>query len=442
MRRISVRQALSLSQESANIISMEEEAILLTEASQDLAEAEEISKDTTRLEDVADALDSMVEVADTIEEAKPSDLIMIETASRLAVAGSDVDAEEITPALEQYMGGKISMEGVREVIKSIWEAIKNAIKKVYEKIESFFYKIIGTIPRVRKSIEAVRKRMGKLNNKTIKETKTKLGSEINALSVAGRAPHSGSDMANSMKNMADQVNFFMYDRTKDIIKMGDAMVDAFNSYDPAKGLDGLKAMIGAVNSVRFTDNKLNKHQVKGDSRFSEGEYFVFAALPGGTSVYLRDGKKSSNVENEGGLELGQAEAQRRTVYSVQSSTSKTSQELKDAEIGTLSFGDIDNILAQCERILSSVENYNRSPEWKKVKATRDKIEQAGKKMTDKTDSSKELTSVELSYYRSTIKYANYFKSFSTQPMASLANQALRSVRASIVASNKSLSNYA
>lgn len=97
-----MRHILSAALESIRdplpMISMEEEALLVGEAGEDLAQAEAEITEVERVEDLADALEDLAEVADTITEAQPADLAMVETATRAALAGTDVEVEEVIPA--------------------------------------------------------------------------------------------------------------------------------------------------------------------------------------------------------------------------------------------------------------------------------------------------------------------------------------------------------
>ena len=126
-------------QEPGITVSFEEEAILVEGAANDLADAQQTQAEVGRVEDIVDGLEDLAAVADQIETATPTDVAMVDTAQRLALAGSDVDSEEVTPSLESFVGRTISTEGIKELAWKLWESLKKTLKKIWSKIEGFFY---------------------------------------------------------------------------------------------------------------------------------------------------------------------------------------------------------------------------------------------------------------------------------------------------------------
>lgn len=440
--RFGSRVALESAVEELPLVSMEEQEILISEAHQYLNESEEQLNDAERLEETATALEDVVMAADQIEEATPSDLIMIEAASRLAVAGSDIDPEEITPSLEQFHGTRVSMEGVRRMISAIWEAIRTAVKRVYEKIEGFFYKILGTIPRLKKSIEAVRARAHATVGKTVKENKTTVGAEINSLFTDIKVVKDGTSMLKGFNNLELQTAAYMRDYPKPINKMGERIKKALDNFDADKVEDSLgEAVKGFAESLENDFDKVSKNvelsEVTGDSRFAPGEYAKLAPLPGGKSIFCRaplDGDEESV--------LGMAEKIRKVSYSLQGTTSTSDDPAKEDTINTLNIADIQELMDLADKICDHVEQYTRGGDWKKVKKTRDSISKAANKLTNDMERNRELTSHQMNYYRSMVSFVRFYARLSTQPAAQLTSHALRCCRAAVSVSNRSLSNYA
>ena len=164
-------------------LSLEEEQVLMDEAATDAAEVDKDLGESERVIEVSDALEDLAVIADGIEEATPAEAALIETAGDMAVAGTDVQPEEVVPAMESYIGRRIATEGIRETARAIWESIQRWVKSIWEKIEKFFYKLFGVIPGMRKRIAALEKRVDEAVGKKVEEKKVTISSGVASLCI-------------------------------------------------------------------------------------------------------------------------------------------------------------------------------------------------------------------------------------------------------------------
>ena len=88
------------------------------------------------------------------------------------MTGDDV----VEVAAESNGVRRIAAESLREKVSTIWENIKKVLKEIWAKVEKFFYNIFGNIPRLRKEVEAMRKRAEQIeeDGKVQKSENTKL----------------------------------------------------------------------------------------------------------------------------------------------------------------------------------------------------------------------------------------------------------------------------
>ena len=423
-------------------ISIEEEAILIEGAAQDLAEAQSTQAEVGRVEDIVDGLEDLAAVADRIEEAAPADVAMVDTAQRLALAGSDIESEEVTPSLEGFVGRRISTEGIKELAAKLWDNLKRFLKKIWDKVESFFYKIFGQIPNLRKSLEDLKKRADGTSGKSIKEAKTELGSEANGVSVNYVAPKKAADLKegfNVLKPIADYV-FDKYHT--EVADYGNALADAIEAYEIGKGNAGLTGICDKVAvDLRPCLKALSLNKFN-DKRFATNDVKKSPDLFGNKAVFLLGGVKREKYSTDSKEVLSRAEAIRGTRLDVMMSQAKDKDGIDKATVDTFTAADIDELVNQCQSLLDIVEEFKRGKGKAAALKARERLTKASDKLSADGKKADDMTAAEIAYYRSAVNFNSWFTGVANQPSGSLAALILTAIRSTIVICNKSLSNYA
>jgi hypothetical protein len=154
---------------------MEEEVAEVTEAGIEVIEAED---DVEELYEIAEGLESIVASLESAIEDGGLDTqaaVFMQHAVDGYTTRVGMEATAIVPSLESFGGasGKaaattISLEGIKETIKKIWQAIKNAIAKAIAAVKNFFAKIFGGVKKLKERSKALRSEVKKLGNKKVK----------------------------------------------------------------------------------------------------------------------------------------------------------------------------------------------------------------------------------------------------------------------------------
>ena len=424
--------------EDLPVISMEEEVLMTGEAADDLAQAETEISEVERVEDLADALEDLAEVAETIEEATPTDLAMVETAARAALAGSDVEVEEVLPALESYAGTRISVETIRDTARRLWDNIVEMLKKVWEKVEGFFYKIVGTIPRLRKAAEALKDRAEATVGKSVEEAKTNLGGEAGTLAVGKAGPKTAGDVMGALDAVASQGEVVFKKYAATVADAGEKMASAIGEFSIEKPEESLKKVVQASRALKLEEiSKLCSAKATNDTRWPNGVASLAPALPGGKSIVYVLG----HFDESAGALAG-AEARRRTYAEVVQTEAKKGDSIRSGEISTLSTGDAIAIAEKVLGICDQIEEYQRGKGAKDIAKARDKMKDAGAKATKAMEKDrKDAGAAPIAQYKAAINFNVAYGRWATTPMGSLASISLATCRAAIVVANKSLSNY-
>lgn len=428
-----------------DVVSTEEQELLVEEASRNLSQAQEIDQDIDRMEDTAEAMEDLTRIAENIPEASPDDILMVDVAQRLAVAGSDVDSEEITPALEQYEGKQISMEGTQQMVNEIWEAIEYSVRGIYDKINLFFYNTNRALPKLEESISSVQERRegaGKPERKTIT-----LGCEYPALIVGGKLVEYPQQLVEAYRDLRDQLKYYMKSEPSDIERMGHVLHDKLRAFDLKEGRKHLADMVQALANFEHTVEKpksMEAHQVR-DARFAEGEYVRYNALPCNVSVFYRQGFETVSEQAGYNQLLNAAEGVRRSVATVDYTTSSNGldRELKREDPILLTAPatpeQVGELMSLAQEIIALVRSYEQDQAWSNIRKVRENIMDAAENLRDQAQQNDNVTSVEVQFFRSAIRFSKYYTTVSTQPMASLSAFAIQACRGLVVYANKSLS---
>ena len=427
------------------VCSLEEEALLIEGAREDLTSAEGDFKDLTRMEETTDSLEELTEIVDAIEEPTENDAALVDNAVQMATAGTPAVSEEIVPeaSLESAILNKtrISTEGIKSFAMNIVRAVIDYLKKLYEKIEGFFHKILGQIPRLKATLRSIQKQADEASGKTKKDGKVKLGAAAAPLSVNYSTPKNESDIAALVTTLKGTLEKVYGTHAKDVADIGSKLAaagKAFKAKDASEVEDSAKAVLAAYPQSPFSGAGALCTSGSSEKRFNSDSTSakLSAPLAGNRSVvFIRPTKEGSST----GEKLRNCKMYRLEVMATKEDGT---QETKDAEMEAMSLGGIGKILDNCIDMLDSIEKYQRGGDESKIKKAAKDLNEAMRKSATDIDKNDELNGDARSTWRAaTAETAKGFAHMALQPQASLASLALTTCRAVAEASRRSISHY-
>lgn len=439
-----MRRHFNLATESLNPafenLSLEEEQILIGEVAQDQAEIANDLAETDRIIEVSDALEDLAVVADTIEEATPAETAMVEIAGDMAVAGTDIEAEEVVPSMESYRGKRISTEGLKETAMTIWKNILEFLKKVWKKIEGFFYKLFGTIPTLRKRIKDLQEQVEKKSSAKLEEKSFKISSGVTALCVNYKPVKDEAELAAAMKLFGETTEFVYSVDSEKTAKLGEDVAEKISDFDPAKGEESAKAVLALFGNGK---SAIATPPGTGNSGYgnagSSYEYKFGGHLLGNVCLVAK------TFKNDDTSIIGSLEHVRRSGLELVPSSDKSKEVVSDFEFKTLSLSACESALSAAEKILDKLEDYKRGKGQKDIEKAHKKLEAASEKATkayDKLkDSSDSADRASLPYYKAMLNFNAAYARWTQQPAVPFASHALTTVRSAMVIVQKSLAQY-
>lgn len=397
-----------------------------------------------RLEDTAMALEDLTVVEETVTEATPTDLLLVETAARLAAAGSDMTVEEVIPGLEGYAGKKISMENIKQLAANIWAALLNMLRRIWARVEHFYQLFVAGCFGVKRAVERYKAKLAELDsNKKPSEEKITLGYEVNALRRNGKNIKDATDLTLGVTATATMVNFFTDEYLKTVEANYHAITAATGNFKAGAVKESLQAIVEADTGKMWAlPNKLGHNPVKHPA-FAPGEYYQSDEMPGGYVAVARDAKKgvlatlNSTLKKDDPL----AAADAITKSGVQF------KRLPDApnkdtnmEMRIMTAAEMKKVIDLIDAIVTDAANYSKAGKAR-IMTARDQLIKASDKLANETKSLADKQD-EMRYVRAALSFNTYLTQAATQPVTSCLSAAMTVCRNTLIVVRRNMAVYA
>lgn len=163
--------------------------------------ADEVEGDSEAIDDLQDASEALESIYLSMESAQRDGGLTREAAVfaghavQAAMRKFNVSSEEVGISLESFSNNKarattVSMEGIREALRAIWDKIVSVFQAMMKKIADFWNKYVAAAPRIKRRAEGLRKKARNVTG-TQKE-KTIATGLFRQLNVAGEVPKAAS----------------------------------------------------------------------------------------------------------------------------------------------------------------------------------------------------------------------------------------------------------
>jgi len=422
-------------------ISMEEEALMIDEADQSAQEVNQDLGDAERIVQVAESLEDLAVVAGSKEELSPHEAHLMEKAGDMAVAGTDVEPDEIVPAMESFKGadgkisGKLAMENFKETANRLWENIKRILKEVWAKIESFFYKIFGTIPSQKRKLKALADRVGEANSKTRENAKFTIAAN-RYMATGGTVIKSGDAYQKALKEFVETGKWLYTSYVDSLKSTGDKIAKALDEFDAEKPAEATASLASALATV---SPKAPGAGAATGARWPKFEVQKGHDLLGGVSLFsLRPEKKENG-------DLALLELARQAQVELAPSSEKAKDNSSTIEFATLGQPEAIALIKDCETLLDAMEAYQRGKAKGEIQATKKKIETASAKADTAAGKAKasdvESEKAAVPHYRALINFNVAYARWVQQPIIPFTKLAFGVVNTTVNLIERSLTQY-
>ncbi len=429
--------------EAKGNISLEEEQIMLDEAGSDAECATKGLEEADRIGAVSESLEDLAVIADGIEEATPAEVQLVETAGDMAVAGTDIEPEEVVPgtteegepmpALESYIGKKINTEGIKRVATRIWESIKKFLKEIWAKIESFYNNMFGAITPLRKRVEALSKEVAATAGKT-SEGKVKISGSVAAVSIDGKPVSSASEIKAGIKDL-NEIATCVFDGYVDhVVSVGEKAAKVIGAFTAEKSKETVTEL---VNACKGFSPKLPGATSAGN-RFPGFETHLSKPFLGNKSLAT----KAYDVKTLSEGSLGVLERVMQSRFEVVDTKDSAAAGPADFELTVMSQNEMVEVCKDLLKTIDILEKFDRGSKRKSLKATQKSIEEATGKATTELGKAKEgVDAATTAEFRKIADFNKTYTHWATKPAVPFLKHAATSVKAIMVLVQKSAAAY-
>jgi hypothetical protein len=347
---------------------------------------------------------------------------------RLGMVGQLVPSQESFGGTgERLQNTEIAVEGIKEVVKDIWDAIVKAIKAAMLKIKEWWNKLNNSLPGIKKRAEELQERAESTEG-SIDKDKITVGGDADRIKVKGSADNMVSNLGD-LKTLAMAVaKSVSGSNTKAVeavakgaenVKLSDADVSA--------AADQMTMLLNAV----VEEGNVAKSVFK-DERY-KGEGMVYKAsdeFMGGKIVVC-------GMAKEPGTGIDGLKKTTSSLMIQLASATKEDKSVSDKDISKVSK---DDVVKACDVVISicdELENFSKN--YAKVEKAKDMLITAGNKLVSglDDDASTEVKKLTKAYQNALNKAA----ALVDQPGVSFVGNAASAMRASLNVCEKSLAQY-
>jgi hypothetical protein len=417
--------------------SLEEEVVALQEADALQATADADVAEASRVEDVTDVMLNVADTLDKTEEITPQQAQLVDTASEMAVAGSDGDPDDVIPSAADVVEGTVSLEAfiedIRKRASEIWARIRQFCIEIWNTIKEFFKRIFHAAPRLlnrvtelRAQVEAKKKLVG--TNKPTNDVASVMVGH-NAISYPDYMVQNTKELTKGLTELNSLARYAFGNYLKDCKNIGELVAAELKKFDPKKAAESLNAVALGGQRNNFTNwpgnpptgymgcfdivpAKLDKNKTKDLSPAQ----IVAALRHTGMKVNNRHGR-AGFINTKSGFE-------------------------------TMTFAEMESVLRQVEDMVKAIVGFETSADSKALEKTRTALIEGGNHASvevGKLSGTDEAGNAERMFAMDVMKALANFNTTLTRWMTELTMPVTKKIyqtcRTSLVLVENSLKNY-
>ena len=436
MRRNYVTE--SSSYPTNRVLSLEEEAVEVAEMAEIGNEITEDNNGQERAADTVQGLENLEAVVTNIEETTPAEAALVDQAVDMATTGTQIDADDIAPSMESYVGKRMAIESIRDSAARIWNSIMEMLKRIWERVETFFYKAFGVLPSIRRRLESLEDAIDAARSKSIENKKVTVTSGVTYLSIDYKPVKKGSELLSAVKELNKTAYYVFNDGVEAFAKAGEDIATAISDFDVAKKDESVKKAIEALKSMGGKLSKLPGNSGTGGDSSHHVKYG--SQLLGNQRLAATTAKRS----DEAG-ELGTLDIMRRAGVKWEKSRDKAGQATGSFEFETMSTSEAASLVKELVALVDVLEDYKRGSAWKDVAKARTNLEKASAKAAVELDKVKGSSEADeraaLPYYRALVRLNQSYVGWTSTPATQLMSHSVNTINAVVAVIKKSLAQH-
>ena len=372
---------------------------------------------------------------------------------------------------DRFVATSVSMEGVGDAIKNIWEKIKTWFNNMWKNIRTYWQKVWDASPKLKARAEALRKKADDLGGKTATEKTIDVGSDLvkKLHNDSGKLP-SVQEMTGVMEKVSKLTQLLFGDYYAQALKFAEHYGDKLAGVNEptAANLEGLGLGAGDLVSPAsvlktkatglLTDNEAAKSKfadatvvATSDSLFG-GQVVAVATFATGVGTEDDPTTGGDGEPKQGEPEQGEPKPASAggsgTAAKFNSFGKNTvklmtllekSPEVSEATMATMALGDVQKLCDEVIKLCDSISSYRK--DWEMAEKAQAKIMRAGDNFSRAAGKSTEKGGDDVSAATAAVKLTKTAGEWIAQPNQNFSRYAMESAKAVLMVCDKSLAQY-
>lgn len=386
-----------------------------------------------RVQDASDAFEDITINSNLIEVAEPSHLVLVDAAVRTGLAGQDVNVSEIIPNLEKYVGKRIDLQGLSDHVMALWRWIQQKLEEAWKIIYDFGYKYLGTIPRLRSSLQSIKKRAESGNLASFDWPQTfDFGIELYGLTRNDKTPTKARDIIEGLSHLQLQLNHYLGAYFENYVTIYEDLESMFSELSD----DNLETQLNAITdkilplTTTGLPNDVNTEAVT-DKRFGN-DYISLPPLPNNKTIFIRQ----RQVPDKTNAVL-RAECVQSMVPVVRDSKPLLKRSAMSYTFNTMNPNEIIEIVQICLDMLDVVEDVLKGEMFERLKKAKKDLQIATDAVV-KHGSSEDKVGDKTTLLRTAVKYNTMMTAIQSQLIVGLTTVALVASRSVLAVTTRNI----
>ena len=368
---------------------------------------------------------------------------------------------------DRFVATSVSMEGVGDAIKNIWEKIKTWFNNMWKNIRTYWQKVWDASPKLKARAEALRKKADDLGGKTATEKTIDVGSDLvkKLHNDSGKLP-TVQEMTGVMEKVSKLTQLLFGDYYAQALKFAEHYGDKLAGVNEptAANLEGLGLGAGdlvspaSVLKTKAAGLLSNNDAAKGkfadatevatsDSLFG-GQVVAVATFTTGVGteddpVNPENPPAPANGEPAPASTGGSGTAAKFNSFGKNTVKLMTllekSPEVSEATMATMALGDVQKLCDEVIKLCDSISSYRK--DWEMAEKAQAKIMRAGDNFSRAAGKSTEKGGDDVSAATAAVKLTKTAGEWIAQPNQNFSRYAMESAKAVLMVCDKSLAQY-
>lgn len=414
--------------------SVESDMLLMHNAIVSLSETEVETEILNRLTDTSENVADLIDVVPSIESASDAELYLLSSNAYMATAGTDLTGREVARKLSPYRGKRVSVEGFKNFLSSVWRTILGALKRAWDATSRFFNAVFGLISRLRFSMKRIREKLDENPGFDDKRPmKFVVKDEIYCLATENKAPKTLEKINETMDVLGEHVDFYFGEFLTVAKQVYSDVITGMEHFDG----DHEDTVLNQLSSdaillaQRNYPPMLGAMPARGDTRFNN-DYLMCPPLPNNKSIVVR---RIAIPDSSNPLQRANA-IMMNTAFVLSTKPTASTETWAARYLNTPDSRQIKLWLDRIDVMLNKVEEFQKGME--EVDGMRHRLVQATDDLIERMEDLPSRDANLLPYYRCAVRYNSYLSTAFIHPCTQVMNIAFSACRAVIVISQKAM----